>query len=824
MPTPTIVRGSDHFSTVIYEGNGAGQRVGSFIPFTDNGTIGKSILSNPGDDPQLTYDISGETATSADKWTFSAWVKRTGTGSTQYYAGTSIDGNNESKLGFDSSNRAYWVNTAGASVTALMISNRTFDDTSRWYHIVWSMDSTQSTAANRQRLYVDGDEVTSWSTATYRTQNGDYTWTTGDEQRINWTSHEDLNGYMAEINNVDGQQLGPDSFGVTDTSTGRWVPKSLGSITYGNTGYRLTFANSAGQTIGDDTSGNGHDFTVSNLAVSDVVTDSPTSNFTNMRGSFDTGCTIQQGGLKVNTPSSGGGYNQVVGAPSFGVATGKWYWECRVTDNSSCIVGWKDDGSNGGSQASVDGAAPGNISGISCGGAGSFADGEFSEDTGYAGADLGTTNNNDIFMFALDLDNQRAYIGQNGSWLNSDNPETPTAGVGGLKRIGNGNKIYPAMSRLDGAAEAYYNFGQNPSFNGGITAGTETPDSGPGVFKYNPPTGYLAINQDNLPTPDKGVTSFAWIKNRDQADDHAFYDSSRGRHKVWKNSESAEDTKTNGVQKFLKGGFAVEDHVAVNSSAESYVAWNWVGNAGTEVANTAGSGANVATTVQVNDTAGFSICRFTGTGSTLRFAHGQSAAPEWIFAKRLGGSSFATQVYHHKTNTTTGDNYYTQLNEPDAKVNVTTNWRSVTSGYVEIGNNSNTNASSVDVVAYCWRGIEGYSKFGLYKGNGNANGPYINTSFKPSWIMIKRVDSATGGNWSIIDNVRGPFNPYNTSLLADANTAESGLSDVTTDLLSNGFKIRNTLNSCNNSSGTYIYMAFAEHPFIGDGTNPCTAR
>ena len=141
------------------------------------------------------------------------------------------------------------------------------------------MDSTQGTAANRQRLYVDGDEVTSWNTATYITQNNDYLWTTGDQQRINWGATEDLNGYMAEINNVDGQQLGPDSFGVTDTSTGRWVPKSLGSITYGNTGYRLTFANSAGQTIGDDTSGNGHDFTVSNFTVSDVVTDSPTQNF-----------------------------------------------------------------------------------------------------------------------------------------------------------------------------------------------------------------------------------------------------------------------------------------------------------------------------------------------------------------------------------------------------------------------------------------------------------------------------------------------------------------------------------------------------------------
>ena len=207
MPTPAVIKGSDHFFVTIYEGNGGGQKVGKFVPFTDNGTIAKSIISNPADNPQLTYDISGETATSADKWTFSAWVKRSGTGSTQYFAGVSIDGNNETKLGFDSSNRAYWINLAGGSINAQMVSNRTFEDTSKWYHIVWSMDSTQSTAANRARLYVDGDEITSWSTATYITQNNDYLWTTGDQQRINWSSGEDLDGYIAEINNVDGLSL-----------------------------------------------------------------------------------------------------------------------------------------------------------------------------------------------------------------------------------------------------------------------------------------------------------------------------------------------------------------------------------------------------------------------------------------------------------------------------------------------------------------------------------------------------------------------------------------------------------------------------------------
>ena len=822
MPTPTIVRGSDHFSTVIYEGNGAGQRVGSFIPFTDNGTIGKSILSNPGDDPILTYDISGETATSADKWTFSAWVKRTGTGSTQYFAGTSIDGNTETKLGFDTSDRAYWVNTAGGSVTAQMISNRTFEDTSKWYHFVWSMDSTQSTAANRARLYVDGDEITSWSTATYITQNNDYVWTTGDQQRINWGATEDLNGYMAEINNVDGQQLGPDTFGVTDTSTGRWIPKSLGSITYGNTGYRLTFANGAGQTIGDDTSGNGHDFTVSNFTVSDVSLDSPTSNFTNMRGSFDTGSSIQEGGLKAITAGSGSGYNQIVGLAPFGVATGKWYWEVRVTDNSEGIIGWKDDGSNGGSQASYSGSTPpGNISGICCGSSGSFSDGELSIDTGYSGPDLGTTNNNDIFMFALDLDNQRAYIGQNGSWLNSDNPETPTAGVGGLSRIGSGNKMYPAIARLDASMTGYYNFGQNPSFNGGITAGTETPDSGPGVFKYNPPTGYLAINQDNLPTPDKDISDFVWIKSRDTASAHMLFDSSRGSQlRIKSDSTSSETTSQGTVTKFLKGGFAVGDQTSVNKASDSTVAWMWHANGGTTATNNDGS---QTSTTQVNTTSGFSIVTYAGTSSgTATIGHGLSSTPEWIVIKNLTDSR-SWFVYHKDLS---GANYYLNLNSTSAQAvgDVFNNTAPTSSVFsIQDAGSLNTNGSGKNYLALCWHGVEGYSKFGSYKGNGSSNGTFINLGFKPAVIITKNISGSY--RWNIIDNKRDPFNPAGRWLAPDNTDDEDAYTgSYPHDFLSNGFKLRANTTVLNNNNNTFVYAAFAEHPFIGDGTNPCTAR
>ena len=423
------------------------------------------------------------------------------------------------------------------------------------------------------------------------------------------------------------------------------------------------------------------------------------------------------------------------------------------------------------------------------------------------GADAGTGNDStrnpeftDGDYIGIAFQAGKVWIAKNNTWSNSGNPANGTGYLVDLPK----DTLYRFVNGQygpSGGCISEINFGQKS-------------------FNYTPPTGAKNLQQDNLPAADKDFADFVWIKNRDATDAHAFYDSSRGPQKEWENSESNEATVTDGLQKFLNGGFAIEDNVAVNTVGESFVGWCWHANGGTTTANTDGSGATVATTIQANDTAGFSICQFQGTGSTLKFAHGLSATPGWFIVKRLdAGAGAATSVYH----VTNGINEYLHLNETDAVVDsgaATSQFTGVSSTNITLGSNSNSNNNGSDVVAYVWRSVEGFSKFGSYTGTGNADGPFIYLGFKPAWIMLKGNASSS---WIILDNKRNPNNPINRTVWANLTTAES-TSYTWCDFLSNGFKMRDASNGLNNNAGVYVYMAFAEHSFFGNGTNPVTAR
>ncbi len=808
MATPTIPNGEEYFFPIIYEGNGAGQRVGKFVPFTDNGTIANSVLFNRPDSPNLSRTY-GSAGTSQKKFTFSCWVKKSDTNSNWYNLFNVGDvSGSYFNLGFNSGGghpiQVYdWT---GSTYRLRRITNRTFEDTSKFYHIVLAVDTTQSTEANRVRMYVDGDEMTSWSTANYPSQNTDTDMNTTTEfsigRQLSSTAYSP-DCYFAEINYVDGTQYTPSTFGITDTSTGRWIPKALTGISYGTNGFRLEFANSAGQTIGDDTSGNGNDFTVSNIAVTDITTDSPTQNFNNMGGGKDTGVTVSKGNLTVNSGSSGG-YIQSVGLAPFGVATGKWYWEVKVTTVGAAVYGWKDDGATGGSQAN-DGASSASA-GLSTGGAGSFSAGSWYIDLDYDNeVNYTTVSTNDVLMFAMDLDSGKGYCGKNGTWFNSANPANGTGQIGGCHRANGINKFYPCVNRLDSASVGEFNFGQRS-------------------FAHTVPTGFSAIQQDNLPTTDKGKPDFVWVKNRDASDGHQLYNSTSGpRQSLTSDDVAAEVTVEDGLQKFLKGGFQTEDDVKLNTKGESYVAWNWLCNGGTTSANTSAT-PTISSTIQANPSAGFSIVTYTGTGSNGTVEHGLSQAPEWVMIKSRSNNTGDGFAVYHAHMTSAG--YYLRLHANNAEAAAATVWNSTapTSSVVSIGTATGVNTNTYTYLMYCWHSIEGYSKFGRYFGNGSSDGPMVYTGFKPAWVMIKRRDSTSGAYWSIQDNTRVSINPKSKPLLADTTDPESGLSAATMDFYANGFKIRNTLGSNNTSGGTYLYMAFAEHPFIGvDGTSIATA-
>ena len=311
---------------------------------------------------------------------------------------------------------------------------------------------------------------------------------------------------------------------------------------------------------------------------------------------------------------------------------------------------------------------------------------------------------------------------------------------------------------------------------------------------------------------------WVWIKERNNAISHRIFDSSRGATKrMFSNNTDAESTQSNSLTAFNTDGFSLGDGTSVNGNSDTYVAWQWKANGGTTSSNTDGS---ITSTVQANTTVGFSIVTYSGNGSTGTVGHGLGAVPKLYIVKRRNGSGWSWYTYSvHK-----GAGHTLYLNSNSTGDSDTTVWQntSPTSSVFYVGARDGVNGSDGNMVAYCFAPIQGYSKFGSYTGNGDADGSFVYTGFKPVWVMIKRTDSAN--SWTIRDSKRSTFNVMQKSLFADLNNAEADSSDYNFDFLSNGFKQRNANGIDNASGGTYIYMAFAEHPFVSSKGVPVTAR
>jgi len=321
-----------------------------------------------------------------------------------------------------------------------------------------------------------------------------------------------------------------------------------------------------------------------------------------------------------------------------------------------------------------------------------------------------------------------------------------------------------------------------------------------------------------------------WIKARNSAQNHQLHDSSRGADKgINSNNSNAEYTDANAVTGFTSDGFTMNNsYGSHNSGSNTYVAWQWAANGGTTTSvsgtgTTAGS--TKAGTYQANTTAGFSIVTFsTGVedAGDHRIEHGLGVVPNFIITKDRNGSAYQWYLYHHKG---TDDNDYLRIDTNP--VVVSGSGRNVfdgsdfTSTYFEMDHN-NILPDSTDLIGYCFAEKQGYSKFGSYTGNANPDGPFIYTGFKPAWVMIKRTDSAA--SWLIFDNKRPGYNGTGHRLYSSATDAEDTDTGDSVDLLSNGFKFRGGSSSSNANGGTYIYMAFAEHPFVSSEGVPTTAR
>jgi len=305
---------------------------------------------------------------------------------------------------------------------------------------------------------------------------------------------------------------------------------------------------------------------------------------------------------------------------------------------------------------------------------------------------------------------------------------------------------------------------------------------------------------------------WVWIKNRSSVSDHVLFDIIRGvQVALNSNDTSADDTISNSLTAFNSDGFSVSGNASTNTSSANYVGWNWLGANGT-ASNTQGS---ITSTVSANTTSGFSIVSYTGTGANATVGHGLGVAPAFIIFKDRS-SVKDWFVYHQSYSPATGGKLNLTVN-PGADSGYFNN-TATTSSVFSIGSANTTNPSGNNMIAYCFAEKKGFSKFGSYTGNGNSDGPMIYTGFKPAMVIFKETSGLS--SWYMFDNKLNPNNVCTQYLRADISAGESTF--TTFDMLSNGFKIRNTDGDFNGSGSTYIYMAFAEEPLVGD--NPATAR
>ena len=790
--------------------------------------IDQSLICSQADASKLRRTPSSEG--NRKTFTFSTWCKRSklglgaGGSNFHYLFGASVtsgwsDDSHYFAFGFFHTDTL----VVGGWVNNWRITNRVFRDTSAWYHIVLQFDTTQGTADNRVKIYVNGVQETSFGTSNNPSQNYDVAINNTVPQSISDCAYDagtgpyHFDGYMAETHFFDGAVVAPSEFGETDSDTGQWIPKEYtGTASYGTNGYYMKYASGA---IGTDSSGQSNNYTTTNLANSDVVLDTPTNNFPvfnyNNTGS---NMTLTQGGLK----TTGSGWADTFATMKVPF-TGKWYWElANTTDGNGYFGIWTDNYTD--TDASQDygtgkqATSPGNLSGVS---------GYFSS----------AWSSGDIIAIAVDCDNGKLWWSKNGTWGSSGNPATG-ANQGLTFTATDGWNII-----LAGASGfvANINFGQNGTFTGTKTAQGNADGAGVGNFYYAPPSGFKALCSKNLPTPavrptehfktilytgtgntDYDITGVGfqpdlnWIKKRSEADNHVITDAVRGAGKVIKSeANTAEADWTDYVGPFLADGIRLNDVQqgdAVNESGQTYVMWNWKAGGGAGSSNT--DGTLNTTTTSVNTAAGISMGTYTGEGGVKTVGHGLGKVPALIMLKSRS-HDIDWCIYHKGAASSPEDGSLT-LNDANGFDDNDNRWNDTapTSSVFTIYSSNEVNDSGKTYVYYAFAEIEGFSKFGSYEGNNNSNGPFITTGFTPAWIVFKHTD-ADGEWWWMVDTTRDPYHNLVTEVLyANANSVEGGIgSGGGLDILSNGFKLKSTNGGFNGYTNTFVYMAFAEFPF-----------
>jgi hypothetical protein len=909
---------------------------GGFYPHE----IDQSLRFNSPDSAYLTRTPS--VAGNRKTWTWSAWIKISSFDDlhTPFAFGDNSTGGTDVGSFFRLTNdKLEFTEAHGSTNSFSLITNQLFRDPSAWYHFVFSVDTTQSTSSNRMKIYVNGSQITSFSTETYPSQNFDTSANqSGLPQRIGMLDgnagvfNQYFDGYMAEVNFVDGQALDPTDFGEFKSDV--WIPKSY-SGTHGTNGYYLPFNDAgflgkdastvlgselvtngtfdtninnwtvhngatlafsnnrlsifkdplssnagayqaisveSGKTYsieatvdkgttngarvgveytlggrdGVETSSNtgghfqfnftstttgtvyvrcfiqssgtayfdnisvkeiitqGNDFTSINLLPTDQMLDSPTNNFATLNPLEAGNGTYAEGNLKfsANTASA-----HQMASSTASISSGKWYAEILIQ-----VVGGTYP------HVGITPVATSNATYVGNNGYGYRSDGKKQALAASAESYGATYTSGDIIGIAFDADSGSITFYKNGSSQGVADSSIDTSTTWRFS-----NSLYST------GGISIANFGQDSSFAGNKTAQGNTDANGRGDFFYAPPAGFLALCTANLPDPaidpaqddvpadyfntvlytgngsTQSITGvgfepdLVWVKSRSAAVLHSLLDVVRGANKyLSSNNDDSEATpaSNNRITSIDADGFSLGNSSNTNDSGDTYVAWNWKAG-GTGVSNSDGT---ITSTVSANTDAGFSIVAYNGS-SAGTVGHGLSSTPQLVIQKSRDASSGG--YWWTGTTVIDGTLDYFQLNDTNAKTD---------SGYSLPTSSVFSNVpftGGTNQVAYCFHSVEGFSKFGTYTGNGSDDGPFIYTGFRPAFVIMKRTDNT--GFWIMHDSKRDPYNVADNYLFANDIDAESSYDNL--DFLSNGFKLRLATYNPNVSSGTYIYMAFAEMPF-----------
>ena len=822
-----------------------------------NNVATQSLRVESGDAGGLSRTV-GSSITNRKKFTISAWVKPThvtgltSSGSARMFAGFGKSGGNYGQIGFYVDG-IYFYEYNGASY---LRTTQLFRDRAAWYNIQVIVDTTESTAGDRNKVYVNGSRVTDFSTQTNYSLNYDSNWNIADSS----TSHrvgtsgdtggnlyQPFSGYISDFHFIDGSAVASTNFG--ELKNGAWIPKEY-SGSYGDGGYRLEFkqtgtsANASG--IGADTSGNNLHFSVTNYVASDSnIPDSPENNMAILNSLYAAGGTptFTEGNLKLT--GSGTDYDRSFS--TIYVTEGKWYAEFYfVSGDDRGMFGIVREDSqylNAGGASNLNGTYIGahlNTYGSDCRARAYTNRSQLFDQTNFDTGDIG--------LLCFDIDNGKLWFGRrdvSGSatiWYDSsgNNNGDPSAGSNPTYTFtATGYTWYIGCHDYNGTT-IIANFGQDGSFGGAITSQGASDDNSIGDFNYIE-SGFLALCTANLSEPTLGPNSdeqpndhfnaviynstgdgqnitgvgfapdLVWVRCRSVDQGNGIFDTSRGTGKVLNSDATSAESSVEGVKSFDSDGYTMGN--SYNQSGRTFVSWNWKANGGTTPTNDASATGvgNMDSIYQVNSTAKFSMGLVNGSiGSTTSFAHGLGVVPDFFMFKPRGSAGTSWAVYHKDTDASAPEDYYLFLETTGGKVDSASYWNDTapTSSIIQLGA---TWGGVTDGYFWAWKSVEGYSKFSFYEGNGNADGPFVHLGFRPRLFVVKRADST--GWWAVSDSARSTKNEISNTLAWNNTYSESNLtSDLKLDFLSNGVKIRDTDGYHNASGGRYVYMAWAEMP------------